>query len=188
MNVNGTPGFFPLLKIRPNFSGYYMTANGDIYSTKQYKSPRKMIGGGTTRGGRTYTFSVSNSRLPVTERGDTLFALAKRHTDWAADTSLTTPAESTNIARMPNFASPVSNIGTAERHHAASTSIGIAKKGYIIGQVQGEAIVFGSKPVVHTSLQSVKSEVERLAARSPGTQIIYVKIEGAAVANGIAWQ
>jgi len=192
MIVNGTPGFFPLSKIRSHLKDYYMTANGDIYSTRQQATPRKMTGTPAARNGRTYTFSTATG-LPATLRGDDLFAEAKRHADWTKETAKTTE---TKTVSMPAFGtktvaakkkSMAKSEESEDRDHAASTAAGIAAKGYLIGKVEGEAIVFGSKPVIHTSLTSVKNEVARLAKRSPGTQIIYVKIEGSAIANDIAW-
>lgn len=187
MNVNGVIGMFPLSLIRPFYKDYYMDANGNVYSTKQRITPQLMKGTSAPRGGRLYTFTSTNpaNRLPANERGDVLFAEAKRHPSFALETNLTTTPAG-GLTTMPAMAlKSAAKLG--ERNHAASTRDGIAQKGYIIGRLEGEAIVFGSKPMIHTTLKSVKSEVERLAQANPGKMILYVKIEGSAIANGIAW-
>ena len=68
MIVNGTPGFFPLSKIRSHLKDYYMTANGDIYSTRQQATPRKMTGTPAARNGRASVTEVmlrNILRLPL---------------------------------------------------------------------------------------------------------------------------
>lgn len=72
-------------------------------------------------------------------------------------------------------------------NHATTLVQGIYQRGFIIGRVENGVILFGSKPPIHLTEDSVKAEVARLAAKSPGTQIIWVKIQGAATVNGINW-
>lgn len=199
MNINGILGLFPLQFVRNGFDGYYINAAGEVFSTKQYATPRKMTGGPGGRGtGRVYTFTSTDrfQRLPMNVRGDTLLADAKRHARWAIETNQynnSAPlAANAGLVPMPamnltHAAAAKAASEKASRNHASSTADGIARKGYIIGRLDGDAIVFGSKPVIHTSLTSVKSEVERLVQANPGKTILYVKIEGAAVANGIHW-
>lgn len=180
MNINGVNNIFPLNLLNTNFTDYYMDANGRVYSTKRVTTPQVMLGSTTGFGSRrrhVYSFSSPNTRQATQQFGDDLFAKAKRHADWALHTSGHPIA---NAAKMPNFI-------TKDRDHAQTLEDGLRSKGYIIGQVQGEALVFGSKPKVHTTLTSVKEEVARLASKSPGTKIVYLKVEGMAVANGIAW-
>ena len=187
MNVNGVRGLFPLKNINSAYDGYYMNLQGEVFSTKRFTTPQKMLGstqGFGTMKRQIYSFSSTQFRQPRTEHGTVLFANAKRHKDWAKETAVTT-----DTVAMPAFGDKPKSIfpGMTDRNHAQTLQDGLKAKGYIIGQVQGEALVFGSKPKVHTTLTSVKAEVARLASQSPGTQIVYLKIEGAAVANGLAW-
>ena len=188
MNINGVNNLFPLSHIRPGYVGYFMDVNGHVYSTKQFTTPRKLAGSTTGYGAmqRTiYSFTAAGRRQAVQEHGATLFAEAKRHALWTKETSTTHVTVS-----MPDFAKGLGNVNKVDDSiHAATIVQGIKQRGYIIGQVVSGsgAIVFGSKPKIHMTEESVKAEVARLAAKSPGTQIIYVKIMGAATSHALAW-
>lgn len=186
MNINGVNNLFPLSNINASYTGYYMNSDGHVFSTKKVTTPQRMIGAsqgfGSTRK-VIFTFSTGGRR-PVTEQGATLFANAKRHANWVKETT------DQAIAMFPAAKKtifPASSI-TTERDHATDLAAGLKSKGYVIAKVDGGALVFGSKPVIHTTLDSVKAEVQRLAEKSPGMQIVYLKVEGIAVANSINWQ
>ena len=172
MNIEGVLGLFPLVKIDTRLIGYYIDASGDVYSTKQYKKPRKLSG--SKYGGQHYYTLATSRNRSTSEQGHQLLLRARLHADWKTEIShrqlIAETKETTAV--------PIDRPLVAE---------GISKNGYIIGQVQGEALVFGSKPKIHLTLDSAKTEVERLAQKSPGVQIVYLQIKGAAVAKGIHW-
>lgn len=170
MIIEGISGLFPLTKIDGRMAGYYMNAQGHLYSTRKSKTPTRLLGTYTS-GIHYFTLASDRGRQRV-KRSDELIAQAKLHTDWAKETGQSPVI--TKIKDRTDIDRPL-------------VATGIEKKGYIIGQVQGEAIVFGSKPKIHLTLDSVKTEVERLAQKSPGVQIIYLQIQGGAVAKGIHW-
>lgn len=187
MNINGVNNLFPLSHIRPGYVGYFMDVNGHVYSTRQFTTPKKLSGSTTGYGAmqRTmYTFTVTGRRNTIQEAGSTLFAEAKRHALWTKETSALAAVS------MPDFAKGLGAVNKVDNSiHAATVVQGIKQRGYIIGQIVSgsDAIVFGSKPKIHMTEESVKAEVARLAAKSPGTQIIYVKIMGAATCHALAW-
>ena len=190
MIVGGMPGLFPLEKLNRNWSKYYMNAGGQVFSVKTTTAPR-LLNGSTSAQGRHYSLSPSNGFSPDTIRADALVRRAKTHVDFKKETVLTVEPKWPHDSPFNNLESEKvdayrDQIG--ERNHAASVADGIKARGYLIGQVQGEAIVFGSKPKIHTTLKSVKSEIERLANKTPGLQLIYLKIEGSVRAASLVWE
>ena len=173
MNIEGVVGLFPLTKIDNRLVHYYINSQGHVYSTKQYAKPRRMSGSYTS-GVTYYTLGIGRNRS-TSKRGDDLLAMAKLHTDCAKE-----------IAASP-IVTKIQDRSESSADFRPLVATGIERKGYIIGQVQGEALVFGSKPKIHLTMDSVKTEVARLAAKSPGTQIIYLQIQGGAVAEGMRW-
>lgn len=74
------------------------------------------------------------------------------------------------------------------RNHAGTTEEGIKAKGSIIGRVHKGHLVFGSEPKIHTSEESVKSEMQRLALEHPGVKFVELKIGKSVVAGGVTWE
>ena len=213
MNISGY-SLFPLSKIYPELRDYYIDINGQVFSMKQKPGLRKLTGmrtPGRGIGTRSYSLttgvSYAGGRVATYYSGD-MYTRAVQHPDWkaeiaephkpqAATQSLTKmPGVLTKMPALPpKKAAQVQPVPTAVvpepaqagSVHAGTVVQGIARKGYIIGRVEGEALLFGSKPPIHLTLDSVKAEVARLALKSPGTQIIYVKIEGSASTNGVTW-
>ena len=193
MIVGGMPGLFPLSNIRNGWSSYFMNGAGHVFSTKANPVPRK-LSGSTTISGHYYTLSPSDGHSSSTERADSLLRRAKAHTEFKKETALTTDnvVHDTLFNKLKNKVNGSPNltaaVGMVDRDHATSVKEGIEKRGFLIGRVVGEAIVFGSKPKIHITLKSAKSEIERLANQTPGLQLIYLQIEGAVRAATLVWE
>ena len=186
MIVGGMPGLFPLSKLNPHWNKYFMNASGDVFSTKTSDTPRKLNGSHTTSG-RYYALSPSSGYGSQTELATRLVNRARAHVDFHKETQLTQPHQSEfNKLRDGNGQTALEAM--KDRDHAPSLQAGIKGRGYVIARVEGEALVFGSKPVVHTTLKSVTSEIERLANKTPGLQLVYLKIEGAVRAAKLVWE
>ena len=191
MIVGGMPGLFPLEKLNSTWQDYYINAAGFLFSTKKGVGyPRKLQGSTTAQGHHYYTLS---SGYTTTVRSDDLLRRARQHKDFKNETSTvidTQPHEIVTLTLTEYDADVTGKLkGTPHgRSHAKSLAEGIKERGYIIGQVQKEALVFGSKPMVHTTLKSVIGEIERLAAKTPGLQLVYLKIEGSARAAAMVWE
>jgi len=176
MKVGSKSGLFPLELINQDkYCGYYIDKAGELFSIKNQAEPKLLMG--RRSGAYRYYTLTSRSGNSMVFNGYVIFQEARKHPAFHAEChdAVTTP--------MPSVQTKIT-----DRDHAASVQDGIKKRGYIIGQVQGEALVFGSKPAIHTSLKSVKAEIERLANKTPGLQLVYAKIEGAVRAASLVWE
>jgi hypothetical protein len=175
MNVNGIAGLYRLANLNAQWASYFADAHGNVYSVRTSAVPRKMMG--SVNGGRRYFTLTGNNGRAQTVAQDQLIRDLRNKADFIRETSLT-----------PAVQAVVTNREAAgQRNHAASLAAGVKAKGYIIGRVQGEAFAFGSKPAIHTTLLSVRSEMERLATANPGVEYVYFKIEGSVKAASLAW-
>lgn len=177
MIVNGVAGLYRLSSLNAQWASYYADAQGNVYSVRTSAVPKKMMGSVT--GGRRYFTLTCNNGHTQTVAQDQLIRNLRSKIDFERETSLTQPAAAVQAA--------VTNRDAAQRNHAASLAAGVKAKGYIIGRVQGEAFAFGSKPAIHTTLASVRSEAERLAVANPGVEYVYFKIEGSVKASSLVW-
>lgn len=78
---------------------------------------------------------------------------------------------------------------TLELHNrswAATLNDGLRQKGYLIGTVQNESLSFSKNPAIHLTMESMKSEMERLATTHPGKKFVAVKVVNS-VQAGITW-
>ena len=208
MIVGGMPGLFPLEKLNSTWQDYYINAVGHVFSTKLGAAPRKLQGS-TSASGQYYKLTgggVGSSHILRKELlAWDILRRATQHKDFKNETSTVIDTQPHEIVTLTlteydadvtgfimtdkNFDSFNKLKGTPHgRSHAKSLAEGIKERGYIIGQVQKEALVFGSQPQVHTTLQSVKSEIERLAGKTPGLQLVYLKIEGSVRAAAMVWE
>lgn len=168
MKVGTLTGLFPLSKLNSGWTDYYINAKGEVFSSKRSTTPGKLNGSSTGL----FSLSPSNGASATNVKGSDLLRRAKTHKDWAAET-------------MKGFVPPKD--APSDRDHAATLEEGIEKRGWIIGRVEGEALVFGSKPKVHTTEESLVSEMERLALANPGVQLIAAKIDRSVKAAKIVW-
>lgn len=175
------------------------------------------VRGGASNGGyRNYTLTLISGvgrGIAKTFSDVDLARRATAHPDWAKETTTSavgTTASQQSITKDPSILTkmpaslgksavpaPVPSLNAVgiptlptppvASNHATTLVQGIYLRGFIIGRVENGVILFGSKPPIHLTEDSVKAEVARLAAKSPGTQIIWVKIQGAATVNGINW-
>ena len=166
---------FPLVKLEARLSDYFISTDGTIFSTKQTPAGRRMYGTGNSQAHRYVT--LNNVSYPVRE----LLARAKIHSDFARETGLIKTVEKAIVA------SEVSS----DRRHATTIEQGLAQKGWMIGRVdehKGEKfIVFGSRPKIHLTADSVTSELTRLATAKPGVKFFSVKVDKSVIAGAVMW-
>ena len=167
----GNQYLFPLTWLESFFAGYYMDAKGDVYSTRR-GFPARMTGSSTSSGVYLTLNGRSQSKTALQRR-------AMSHPSFKEETS----------GPVKAVVSPGGLPVTVKRDHASSLAEGIAKRGWLVAKValvQGEeALLFGSKPKVHTSQASVDDELARLATLNPGTKYVKLKIEGGLVLGGL---
>jgi hypothetical protein len=166
--------------------GYYVDSQGQIYS----KRNTKVVGlytmkGSTTKSGKYYTLDGTQ------HRADTIIRIARSHPQWDKETGLS-PAEILSLirARSRNGVTPSVPrfVETRDvREYAGSLDAGIRDRGWVIATAKDETLIFGTKPRIHTTEQSVKNELERLAKEFPGTRFISLRISHSVVAGGLHW-
>lgn len=155
-------------------AGYYMSIEGNIWSTRGHSGKvRKLSGsmyetgeGGTKRYKR--YFKLGNSQFYHT----TLFNQAKRSPVWF------------NTFNRP-FRDALIETGNRERAVDADTKP--IKGGYVIATFKDGGLVFSSKPRVHATPESVKTEMARLATLNPGVTFVSLQIDQTVTASQLVW-
>lgn len=144
-------------------SGYYMDIDGNVWSTRSCSdgTPAKLAGT-STRYGR--YFKLGGQFFPH----DDLVKHAKQTPIW-----------------NQTFLSPFQIALCVTSNQELSTKP--VKGGYVIATVENGILVFGSKPRVHTTLVSVKTEMSRLAHLKPGVTYVSLKIEQLVTASQLVW-
>lgn len=172
MLINGMK-VFSLHKIDSSLASYYITATGDVISTKR-EVPYTLSG--SSASGSSIRYYTLGGR---SWRSDVLLNCSKSHTDFAVDVGL--------VANQTKPEQPRSS----DRSHASTLQEGLDGRGWVIASVDkidGEDhLVFGSKPKIHLTPTSVESELKRLATQKPGVKFVGLQIVKTLVAGGLIW-
>lgn len=176
----GSSYLFPLSKIDTHLDGYFISAEGKMFSTKKFSQGRVMVGSGPYgTSARTYTMNGCSYD------GSMLFHRAQQHRDWKNETM--TPTANVLIVTKHDAQSKIT-----DRSHAQDVVQGIKGRGFVIGQVAvhdgQEHLLFGSKPAIHMTEQSYKDEMTRLATSKPGIKFVALKIVASVVSGGVKWE
>jgi hypothetical protein len=175
---------FPLTHIGLGMQGYFVSADGKFYSTKQIPQGRLMTGSCGRRGDARY-YTLGGMTVP----GAPLYRRAQAHGSWKAET--TKPTIETTKPTIETKVVPMTDV-RGKRSHALSVEAGIRARGWVIAQVAlhdgVQHLLFGSKPAIHTTEASYKDEMIRLATSKPGTKYVALRIEKALVAGGLVWE
>lgn len=168
-----TINVFPLLKVDSRLSAYYITRDGQVFSTIS-KTPTRLSGSRSISG----TYFTLNRR---SYRADRLLTMAKTHPEFEKET------------RQICLSKTEDEVTTIkDRVHASTVAAGLNGKGWVIAQVaihEGEQfLMFGSKPKIHMTPDSVTAELARLATTKPGTKFVSFKVDKAVVAGGLSWE
>jgi len=159
-----TSDLFPLSKVSgSSWTGYWIDADYNVYSTKQKDTPYKLARTGTgSCTGKYYSLSTSG------RFGSTAYKVDGIKRDLNND---------------PGFM-----VYKNTRHITGSTMTPIAMTGYIVGSVRKDgSFSFAMQPKVHYTESSAKSETERLAKSTPGTTYVYLEVKGRCKAGGVTW-
>lgn len=179
MNVQGTDYLFPLEKVNYRFRGYFIDKEGQVYSTRGPGARLSRLAGSKQNSWSNRYYTLDGASW---EHGH-LIRQAKAHGDFAKETTAA-------IKTGPLGGSAVLSALQArasERSHAKTTDEAINSRGSIIASVIDGKFVFGSNPVVHTTAESVKSELARLAMQNPGIRYVEFKINATVVSGGLNW-
>lgn len=178
---------FHLANVRSALSKYYIDLIGNVYSTAGGDGKFVKLAGTPTKNGRRFTLSGSSSYSTGSYTHEQLRKMAEATAGWNGYVNSLKP-----VAEAPKPA-VVLPAGDAKRSHALTLAAGLAAKGWIIASVQPakgqveEQLVIGSKPKIHTTTDSVKSEMERLALQYPGTTFVSLRVQNTVKAAGIQW-
>jgi len=165
---------FPLEKYKPRFRGYYMSADGKVYSTRGGNNLKELTGSKANTWANRY-FTLDGGSWEQNH----LVTSAKAHKDFVLETTVPTVV-GVKTALVPQKL-------TTERNHAKTAEDALAAKGSIIASVIKGKFAFGSDPVIHTTRESLKSEMARLANQNPGVRYVAFTITSSVVAGGMSW-
>jgi hypothetical protein len=179
MLVAKIAGLFPLHKVDAQLIGYYMNKHGEIFSTRQNAERARKLTGSNQDGIHFFTLALGNTAAVGKYPSKKLIKRAISHPEFVAETGF--------VSQQLQL-EDVSTRSAEAQSHVSTLSDGIKKRGWVIGKVQGESIAFSQHPTIHATISSVKNEIQRLAAKTPGQQFIYLKIEGAVRANSFVWE
>jgi hypothetical protein len=169
MLINGLY-LFPLERVRKELTGYYVNRDLAVFSAKR-GGLMKMTGSAHVYG-RVYQMNgVSwNSR-------DLRKIVDEKQAEYLAETAVppVAPKAVGAAAAAPKAKAP------------SKLQAGIAKRGWVIGSVQGESISLSAAPVVHETPEAVAAEMERLARLHPGKQFVSLRFHSALTVGGLVW-
>lgn len=181
MKIQGK-NLFPLSLLNTNLKdGYYMDAAGSVFSTRG-RGGLTRLSGSHTNSGRYFSFQTKMYGRACTYRADELRQRVLSHKDFHAHTK-----EEITMEKLGVDVTKLKAKSQGARNHAATVDAGIEQRGSVIGRVHKGHLVFGSEPKIHTSEQSVKDEMQRLALQYPGVKFVELKITKSVVAGGVTW-
>lgn len=167
---------FPLVKADSLFHGYFMDAEGNVYSNKAHSQRLAALNGSRTPSGRYYTL---NGRA---YRADRLIAMAKQLPSFVMETGqATTPVIVSAPAAPNNQPLPVGR--------TKSAAAAVKAKGFLLAHVgPTDRLVFGTDPVLHLTRSTAVEEATRVASLKPGTKVVLLQIIASVVAGGTQWE
>lgn len=155
---------FPLTKLFPSLphtysNGYFVDKDGYIWSTRQGAARKMAL---QTPGLEKTSYTCINAPAG---RGKTSTLSIKRFTILHA-----------------------LNSSKEAQHFFADTHVPkVHAKGYVVGTLSTTGISFAISPKIHDTLQSARTETERLAKTFPGNKYAYLEIQGICVAGELTW-
>lgn len=165
----GARRLFPLVKADSTLVGYYIDAAGHVFSGKASGGDVSLMqgtGAGPV-GTRRYTL---NKR---THLGGDLLRKARVHKDWATETNTAGGGATIAPENLPG--------------RTKSALDAIADKGFLLATLSNDRLVFGQEPVFHVSVDTARSEAERIAGQTPGTKVVMLQIVGSVQILGAKW-
>lgn len=152
---------YALSKVASYLADYHVDASGQVYSTKQGAARPLKASAPSTSQYKYWSFSHHGSSR--TMRTDELARMLDRDVGYQAWKR--------------------GAYGSASMTSAPVTT----SKGYIVGSVSADGVSFSSRPKVHDTEQSARTECERLASAYKGKTFMYVEIKGTVKATGFSW-
>lgn len=175
---HGIQRVFPLEEVVGDGHGYFITSAGTVFITRQGTLAQMLIGTplpGDVDGILNREYSVSGQYCTRAS----LLRLAKNSVSW-------------NYHMVAEETAPTPDIDKAPSNRSYGTvAQGLASNGAVIARVSGtgaEAFLeFGSKPKIHLTPESLKSEMTRLATANPCVRYVALKIGQSVLAGGVVW-
>lgn len=168
---------FPLELVLSGAVGYFMDAQGEVWSEKARKGTLIKLAGSTSPQGRYVTLSLAG--CSTSHRLDSLATIAKRHVEFAKNTtSVAEAVASTKVEpplSMKALRAPVDFLSK----HATTVEAGIKARGWVIATVEAGKLSFGADPKIHLSDDSVNTELARLASLKRDTKYVKLQIQAA---------
>jgi hypothetical protein len=190
MQINGL-NVFPLVKADSLLQGYFMDADGNVYSNKGLAGGNRLskLGGSRTQSGRYYTLNGRSFRA------DRLVTSAKQCPSFVIETAGTTVTPvivSAPVAAWPMIGGQgpaTANNQPLPAGRTRSAKQAAKDKGFVLAHIgPTDRLVFGTEPVLHLARSTAVEEAERVANLKPGTKILVLQIVGSVTAGGTQWE
>lgn len=166
------PKMYPLMHLFGQaYSAYHINEDGRVFSTKQTAMPIEI--------GRC-TSSVMMNNKSYTKRRLLKHVLAADNTRFVACTRDLPEGCSLPVAErvsLVKVAAPKQDVG-------ATAAV---PNGWIIGSFRDTGFSFDAKPRIHTTRDTVKPELARLAQFHPGVKFVSLSIEDSVQSGGLIW-
>lgn len=159
---------FDLSKLDSRFRGYFVDAEGKVYSNK-LGFFRALKPSAPRNGYNKYWNFSANGR-----------AQAIRIDRFARMLGLND--EYRSFAKAAKAAKELAAVAADSAATPAAMS-----NGFIVGTVLPHGVSFSDRPKVHTTEASARAECERLAILNKGKTFMYVEIKGSVKASGVNW-
>lgn len=155
---------------------YFLSADYSVYSIASGKLVRLL--GSRTSSGLTFSFAPGAGVGKQIVKHEKIVHLANACPTFKDHVKIDTLG--VNVNKIENT--------TPKTSHAPTIEAGVKAKGSIIGRVHKGRLVFGSEPKIHTTLDSVRNEMQRLAIQYPGVKFVECKIVSTVIAGGVTWE
>lgn len=171
---------FPLELVLHGAAGYFMDAQGEIWSEKSRKGVLIRLAGSTSANGRYVNLSIGG--FSTSHKVADLTIRAQRHTEFAKHTAPFGEAAAVVVPKTTLAAAQAAALTASapfQSKHAASIDAGIKLRGWVIATVENGKLSFGADPKIHITDDSVNTELARLASAKRDTKYVKLQIQAA---------
>lgn len=171
---------FPLVKHSNYLAGYFMSADGSVWSNKNSRNGTlTKLSGSRTPSGIYYTLNKRSYSA------SDLANAAKRHPAFAGEVAPKAVAYAQSLV-TPVVVTAHGAVPAGNKSRSAGKLL--ATKGFVIATVNDtDKLVFGTDPIFQLDEQTATTEAERIANLHPGKRVVLLKAYKSVVAGTTKW-